>query len=250
MNKKITYWILTLLTLSLAACSGGTKGQLLSSIKKDKDAVVTNSITLTFPKNGTGNMLDFLLQSTTDQYIADHHLLLEKSTPPKGSLLQTMLADGYVTKQNYTVTENMQGYSRFTKAAGTGSSRVTIYQRAGKDVDVYFLTKKGEEYFSKDTSLFNAADAANNYLVKVKFYTEIPDHVVDYSAPSGSAGGQGAVLANVDFRVAKAAPNDIFSILQKIAEKSGQTVPKVGSYIKHQCGFTKMSDGYQVDGCQ
>lgn len=241
MNKTKIYFILTIMTISLTACSGsqgGTKGQLLSSINKSKNAVITNSITLTFPKNGTGNWVSFMRKTNTDQYIADHYLLLEKSAPTQGSLLQKMLSDGYITKQKYTVTEDYQGLSSFSKESSPGANSVFVY----------FLTKKGEKYFSKDTSLINAGDAMSYYLVKITFYKEIPDHILDYSVPSGST-GQNVLTANVDFRIAKAAPDDIFTAVKYIAEKNGQKVPKVGSFVKHQCEFTKMSDGYQLNAC-
>ena len=239
MIKKRAYGIAILIfSGSLTACSGGPKGQLLSAIKKDKTAVITDSLTLTFPKNGTDDLVDFMKKSKVDQYIADNYLLLEKEPPPQGSILQKMEADGYVTKKRYLVTTDFQGNHSFSEEAGGGS----------KGVFVYFLTKNGKKYVSKNHSALDALNAVSNYVVNVKFYKQIPDHVVDYSLPSGNS-GQSSVTANVDFRVAKAVPDDIFGLLNEMQEKSGGKVPKIGSYIKHECEFTKMSDGYEFNGC-
>ena len=235
MMKKRIYGIAVLIMSgSLAACSDSPKGQMLSAIKKDNAAIVADTLTLTFPKNGTDTYVDFMENSEVDKYIADNYLLLEKELPPKGSILQKMEADGYVTRKRYLVSEDFRGMSRFSEAVGTDPH----------DVFVYFLTKSGKEYFSK-----SERDYTRNYEVDVKFYKEIPDHVVDYSVSSGNS-GQGLVTANVDFRLAKAVPDDIFLILKSMEEKNGDKVPKIGSYIKHECEFTKMNDGYEFNVCQ
>lgn len=243
MINKCTYGaVILILAGSLAACSGGvnsggTKGQLMSAIKKDKSAVVTAGTTLTIPKISADSLLEDMAQSNLDDYIVKNYLLLAKGLPPLGSFPQKMEADGYFTIKRYFITENIMGTSSFSENAGMGS----------REVYVYFLTKTGKKYFSKDTNPLDTN--INNYIVDVKLYEEIPDHVVDYSVPSGNS-GQSLVTANVDFRVAKAAPNDIFDLVKKIENQSGRKFPKIGSYIKHACEFTKMSDGYEFIGCQ
>lgn len=242
MMNKLCYGIAILIfSGALIACSSSSsssspKGQMMSAIKKDKTAVITDVITLTVPKNGTGDLIDFMQRTNADRYIQANYLLLTRGPPPHGTFLQKLEADGYVTKKRYAVTANFMDVHSFIEEAST----------APNGVFVYFLTKNGKKYFSRGAGDYTSM---NRYPVHVKFYKEIPDHVVDYSVPSGNS-GQSLVTANVDFRVVKVLPGDIFKVIEKIAKASGAKVPKIGSYIKHACAFTKMNDGYEFHGCE